>query len=313
MGRGEAARKRVNRALKAQAEKQVSSCAVVLQAKGFLRPWNVEMCTLDPLMQKKDPATLLAAKKKGVKPSDVQRDGVPSSLRRMLQLKAAAEGKAAPEKRKSAFGNGSMQKKRHASETTDGSKPQNSPAAPGVQGSSSAVVAQNKPPMPQETKIVPAKGLTEQKPSLKARKKEFLKKKKLRRKGKLAGQGSDEEGSDPEERLRETAAATKPAFAEQAEQPIQMNLKRRHWTDEDQKRAGKRCSKIFERQMNQARRQAGVVDGRGGSRVVSEELRDELVEAYRQHKRVGGGAKPKATLRSLTELVHRDNAAREAV
>ena len=95
MGRGDSKRKRNNRALRAAAEKKVcnyseyiTSISIQLSDKNRLA-WF-------PFPQNLDPAILLD---KGKAPKKKKRtdEDMPASLRKMLQLKAAAEGKPRPD------------------------------------------------------------------------------------------------------------------------------------------------------------------------------------------------------------------------
>jgi hypothetical protein len=153
-------------------------------------------------------------------------------------------------------------------------------------------------------------------PVLKPRKKEFLTRKKLRKRGGKEA-AADGDTDDPEARLRAVGEASKPAFGEQGSQPIKANLKRRHWTDHE-KTAAERCKEVFTKQLDVAKRQAalvaaGVADaGLALPRPAqqrqrpSEAARVELAGAYRQHAKTG--AAPPASLRSLAALVRRDAA-----
>ncbi|KAL4527364.1 hypothetical protein Ndes2526B_g08937 [Nannochloris sp. 'desiccata'] len=277
MARGDAKRKRENRALRAQAEKKHL-----------------------------DPAVLLDRGKKNSK-KKTNPDNMPASLRKMLQLKAAAEGKPPPpsfQPQKKSDSNPEDVRNKPLSENK-GDEIADVTAEDGKQ------LHEQQPGMPNK-KRGPDNALPlltgPQKPSLKARKKNFLNKKKLRKKGKYisstAGSDSGEE-SDPELRLRRTALATKPKFAEQASAPMQVNLKRKHWK-EDGRTNSDRCNEIFARQMNNARKQqaAGAGSREHAQKAVKEAERVEVIEAYRMKKK---GNATGATLQSLADLVKKDH------
>ena len=152
---------------------------------------------------------------------------------------------------------------------------------------------------------------------LKQRKKDFLAKRKLQKQGRYQHPGEGEK-EDPEQRHLAAAAAARPTFNEQAEQPIKVNLKRRHWTDQE-KTASERCKQVFVNQLERAKRQAALAasgDADAGLALAagsrrkqqpSEEVRLDLVDAYRQHKRSKkGGDGATATMHSLAALVRRD-------
>jgi len=312
MARGDAKRKRENRALRAQAEKKVNILCLQRYIsipsshyKGFSVKTHWHAIFIFSL-QHLDPAVLLDRGKKSSKKKS-NPDNMPASLRRMLQLKAAAEGKPPPP--------------RFQPQNKNDSNPEDVRNKPlieikgeeiaDVPAEDSQQVQEQQPGLPKK-KRGPDNALPlptgPQKPSLKARKKNFLKKKKLRRKGKYvsATAGSDEsEESDPELRLKRTAIATKPKFAEQASGPMQVNLKRKHWK-EDGRTNSDRCNEIFARQMTHARKKQAAA---GGSReqtqkVVKEADRVEVIEAYRMKKK---GNTRGATLQSLADLVKKDH------
>jgi hypothetical protein len=254
-------------------------------------------------LQHLDPAVLLdrgkSSKKKKSNP-----DNMPASLRKMLQLKAAAEGKPPPPR---------FQPPQKSD--TNPEDVRNKPAGEKKTEETTEIAAEDTQEQVQEQqqpikKRGPDNSLplpaAQQKPSLKARKKDFLKKKKLRKKGKYvpstAGSDSDED-SDPELRLKRTAMATKPKFAEQAAAPLQVNLKRKHWK-EDGRTNSDRCNEIFARQMNNAKRQQQQAGGGRGTKAVKEAERVEVIEAYRKIKK---GNTTGATLQSLADLVKKDH------
>lgn len=232
---------------------------------------------------------------------------MPASLRRMLQLKAAAEGKPPP----SRF---PPQKKFDSNPEDVRNKPlmeNKGEEIANLSAEDTQQLQEQQPGMPIK-KRGPDNALplptSPQKPSLKARKKTFLNKKKLRKKGKYVSStagGDRGEESDPELRLKRTAIATKPKFAEQASAPMQVNLKRKHWK-EDGRTNSDRCNEIFARQMNHARKQQAVA---GGSReltpkAVKDADRAEVIEAYRMKKK---GNTTGATLQSLADLLKKDH------
>ena len=198
-------------------------------------------------------------------------------------------------------------------EPTDAEAPASAAAAAAEPSAApaAAVPPQAKPTQPEQP-VKRRRGNpfeTSQKPSvLKARKKEYLKKKKKRGRGQVADPGAagQESESDPEDRMSARMEATRPAFAEQADQPISINLKRRHWTEtQTQDHAASRCTKIFARQMEQAKRQAGMSPADDAQAL--EAARTGLAEAYRKQKRGDDGSK--ATMASLAALVHKGHGA----
>ena len=138
------------------------------------------------------------------------------------------------------------------------------------------------------------------------------------------------------------AAVNRPAFGEQAKQPLKVQLKRKHWAGEgtEQGVASRRCTQIFERQMAAARAAAAAVeaardDGAGQQQQrrkpagkknqqlkqqqqqqqdkaqPDEAVRQQLIDAYRQQKlqRLEADGKTpllSATAQSLAALVRRD-------
>jgi hypothetical protein len=260
--------------------------------------------------QRLDPDTLLSKAKKNHKPGTRAKSDMPASLRKMLRLKAAAQGK--PQ-----YDDAATAGNQHTSRATQ-KEPEchrrggeadfdlkiNTNDEPQQSGQQPLQNGERQPPTTQiaQPPVVPS--------SLKARKREFLKLKKLRKKGKLhaltgsnKNQGDDKnEPEDPEGRLQAIAAATKPDFAEVADAPIQVNLKRKHWTENGSKeKESKRCSEIFRRQLEQA--QARVPGGLLS--IDKEQARMDLAAAYR--RKTGPRTHP-ATIESLAELVRRDGA-----
>ena len=228
---------------------------------------------------------------------------MPASLRKMLQLKAAAEGKPPPSRFQppskpnsnldDVRNKASLEENNLEKVATDG----------GAEEDQQQIQEQPTRDRKRGPDNVPPPASANQKPSLKARKKNFLNKKKLRKKGKYVppteGSDSDEE-SDPEMRLKRTAAATKPRFAEQASAPMSINLKRKHWK-EDGRTASDRCNEIFAKQMNNAKKKAGAEQSAKKAAEAAE--RNGVIEAYRKQRK---GNTTGATLQSLADLVKKD-------
>ncbi|PRW56537.1 hypothetical protein C2E21_4835 [Chlorella sorokiniana] len=174
---------------------------------------------------------------------------------------------------------------------------------------------------------------------LKDKKKEYLKQKKLKKKGK----GGHPLLTEKEAALAARTAATAPRLGETAYQPLKVQLKRKHWAGEgtEAATASKRCTEIFERQMATARaaaaaaeaarddgvgaahtapqRKAAAGGGSGGGKKqrkvaagpADEAVRQQLIEAYRQQKQSklqSSGKTPllSASAKSLAELVRHD-------
>jgi hypothetical protein len=259
-------------------------------------------------IQGKDPGLVLERKKIDKKRKGKPDDGMSASLRKMLQLKAVAEGKAHPDSRgrrapqqakgdnaTPGFGGNPFEQPEAA--THEGQPAEAAPAADDSQEQQRAAKKQQRLEAKYAAPQAPAK------PTLKSRKKEFLKKKKLRKKGKAVGGGDDsEEDSDPEVRLQHAAAATRPKFGETSSQPIQANLKRRHWTEEEKRVTDTRLTTLFKKQLETAKKQA-VTAGK----KASEATRLEAIEAYRKKKK-GAGASA-ASLKSLAALVEKEHVA----
>lgn len=224
-----------------------------------------------------------------------------ASLRKMLQMKAIAEGKARPNARGGPVAQDQQLVRGPKEAALDaGARPGEQPE-PGPP--SGEVPAGDDGPEQRVTKRRrqdPRLSAPEEpaKPTLKARKKEFLKRKKLRKKGKAVGNGDDsgEEDSDPEARLAAATAATRPKFGETSAQPIKANLKRRHWTAEDKRATDTRLTTLFKKQLETA-----------AGKAASEATRLEAIEAYRKKKQ--GATAPTATLRSLAALVEKEHVA----
>ncbi len=173
---------------------------------------------------------------------------------------------------------------------------------------------------------------------LKDRKREFLKQKKLKKKGR-----TDPLLTEKEAQLAAAAAASAPAFGEQAYQPLKVQLKRRHWAGEGEQAASasKRCTEIFKRQMAEAARAAAAAEAarddgaaaavgqqqrprpQGGKKAKAakakaqhgapdEAVRQQLIDAYRQQKQLRLEAAGKVPLLSATAQSLADLVAREA-
>lgn len=294
-------------------------------------------------LQNRDVSSLLSSKKGASELCGQDKAAMPSSLRKLLQLKAvAAEKKGArkfpPQGAQNTYsGSRRGRDDKHSSDAQGhgvlGGRMQSAvEKEPEVSGEEGGVMpsAKRAPHFPghiettqgvNNRNIEPIRRfsknpfLTKMQPAaLKSKKKDFLNRKKQRQRGKgdISLEASKEsEDSDPEERLKRVAIVTKPQFAEQAAQPISINLKRRHWVEEQEGTAAKRCTQIYQRQMEQARRQADMIHSKASKphgRCASEGLREELVDAYRKQKHVLPG-EHKATMKSLAALVDRETGA----
>lgn len=247
-------------------------------------------------MQNLDPGLLLAKGKKEKTKKKTNED-MPASLRKMLQLKAASEGKPRPD-----FHNAPQQAKSKPRDQKNSSiigEKHQFTEENNLERAEAQALDDVKPKQKQKQPATVAPGPV--KPTLKARKKDFLKKKKLKRKGKYVGSDEDEE-SDPEERVQRAAAAIRPFFGDQAQAPIEVNLKRRHWK-EGEKKSSDRCKTIYMKQLANARKRSGVSE-QSSKKAVEAAEREEVIEAYRKQKR--GGSDAHATLQSLASLVRKD-------
>lgn len=223
-------------------------------------------------------------------------------MRKMLQLKAAAEAAAAAKTRGPAQQGQPLPPPQHGD-----SRRQHTQAAAGQQQHASS--NQDGTAATQLPAVLTAGR------KLKASKKKFLASKKAKKKGKL--HGLDAALGEKEAALATAAAASKPAFGEQAAQPLRVHLKRKHWVEDPQAATAKRCTAIFKQQMAAARAAAGTPSveaesnrGQGTAKkatkqqqATDEQLRMQLIEAYRQqkHAQVGAqyGAATAATLAAL--------------
>lgn len=238
------------------------------------------------------------------------KDDMPASLRKMISLRAAAGGGG---------GGGSGGIRRGAPTpaerpTQDGGGATRDAGDVGALGYGRSVdgAASGQPAIEQSPQ---RKGQQQQQPSqaaatgksLKQRKKDFLSRKKRKQQGKHSS-SDDEAHADPERMMTARTKASLPAFGEQAEQPIKVNLKRRHWTE---KTASDRCKEVFVRQLQNAKRRAALSLDDGTALAEPGRLRQpapdaaarrELVDAYRQRK--GTSDASTANMRSLAALVH---------
>ena len=230
---------------------------------------------------------------------------MPASLRKMLQLKAAAEGKPRPDFRPALTlpSKPDSQKNQTLTEKAEQAEKEFENSVQLAAEEKRVESAKEKQKRKQEQQQVAKAPPGPVKPTLKTRKKDFLKKKKLKKKGKLVGSDSDEE-SDPETRLEKVAAATKPAFGAQNDAPIDVNLKRRHWTD-NEKTSADRCKALYMKQLSNARKQSGMLV-HGSKKAAEAVARVEVIEAYRQKKK-GSGTNTQANLQSLAALVRKDH------
>ncbi|KAL4427955.1 hypothetical protein ABPG75_002044 [Micractinium tetrahymenae] len=283
------------------------------------------------------------------------------AMRKMLQLKAAAAGgqaaPAAPAARQpkaqaaraGAPAGGSVEQQQHkqheeqppaAAAAADQQQRQQQHAQPPAAPAAKPQERQQQGKQPQQGWQV-----AEHK-RLKDRKRDFLKQKKLKKKGRAA----DPLLTEKEVALAAAAAASAPAFGEQAHQPLKVQLKRRHWAGDGEQvaSASKRCTEIFKRQMAEAARAAAAAEaarddgaaaaagpqqraraqgGGGGSTggakkakaakakakqaAPDEAVRQQLIDAYRQQKQQrleASGRVPllSATTQSLADLVARE-------
>ncbi|GAX81756.1 hypothetical protein CEUSTIGMA_g9184.t1 [Chlamydomonas eustigma] len=152
--------------------------------------------------------------------------------------------------------------------------------------------------------------------TLKQSKKDYLNRKKLKKKGR----GLRQEASALEQSLRQQGKVN---FGETSDKPLEVHLKRKHWTNQE-RTASDRCKEIFLKQIEGARRKdealrAGVpvsvntVSSRckkwsahdALSQAEKERLRTDVIEAYRAQKKGVDGNSHGATMSSLSALVHK--------
>lgn len=198
---------------------------------------------------------VLAAPEKKTKKAD---DGMTAAMRKMLQLKAAAaaaKGKSAAHlgtngarpapgvqvARGQGAGHQQQDRQQHAQQPAQ-QQQQRDATGTLVQGAKAAPLPQAS--TQQQQSVFQPKGL-------KGTKKAYLKQKKLKKKGRHM----EAEMTEGEAALAAQAAASRPAFGEQAHAPLKVQLKRKHWAGEgtEKQAASRRCTAIFERQMAAAR------------------------------------------------------------
>ncbi|KAI8475026.1 MAG: hypothetical protein J3K34DRAFT_89605 [Monoraphidium minutum] len=161
----------------------------------------------------------------------------------------------------------------------------------------------------------PAGGLWEQPKTLKARKKEYLNKKKAKAKGKGQLPAHLVGVTEKELALRDVVR-----FGERVDAPPQVQLKRKNWVGGEGDTSKERCTKIFEQQMATAQRRMQEAGGKqqGGQHgqqqrpgkaqkqkqkhaVADPGVREAVIEAYRARHgtRPREGAADLDTLRKL--------------
>lgn len=335
MGRGEAKRRRIRNQLKAQEElvsfKMAQPC---LNSRGLGHLLLVKDCHTD---QHAHTSPYSSATPQGKRPSKQKPqtepkkkkqtpdkdDALPASLRRMLQLKQAAEQR---NQRAEIAKNGPSSLGQHQNQQTDynGTKSINSNKKNGKVD-------------PSKPKSLPkVHSAFDEEKKLKSSKKEYLQKKKmLKKKGsKLqstsimlpkrdADDSSEEEVVDKEKLLLARGIASKPSFGEVAHQPLSLNLKRKHWNDQKAATDSERCKKLFVEQLYNAKKMAmgqgveksskrfgKVVDKRKDTAV--EAVRQQVIDNYRDIKKKkleqeGRKLVTSATAASLAALVVRGN------
>jgi hypothetical protein len=227
-------------------------------------------------------------KKKKQKPD--KDDALPASLRKMLQLKQAAEQR----KQKAEIaknGPSSLRQQQNQQADNNGTKSINSSKKDGKED-------QNKP------KSLPkVHSAFDEEKKLKSSKKEYLQKKKmLKKKGKQqstsimlskkdADDSSEEQVVDKEMLLLARGIASKPSFGEVAHQPLSLNLKRKHWNDQKAATDSERCKKLFVAQLENAKKMATGLGVEKNSKRVgkvvdkkkeSKSRKKPVVEAFRQ-------------------------------
>ena len=220
---------------------------------------------------------------------------MPKSLQKLLKVKAAAES-GAPRHRITAKAPSTTENKNHAKES---------------KGKDEAVAEEPSRRNEADTRGLEPSSLSHhqsknglfQAKTLKQSKKDYLNRKKLKKKGK----GKTDTGTALEESMK---VQQRVAFGEQSSQPPEVSLKRKSWTTKE-KTQGERCKDLFLKQMNEAQAKAapgGLQDqgvqkkGQVMSDSEREDLRSKAIEAYRAAKSRGGKAGG-ATLNSLKALV----------
>jgi hypothetical protein len=215
---------------------------------------------------------LTKTKEKKLKVSK-EEEKLPASLRRMLELKAAAAG-------------GSSVKKKHLHSNTATNKA--GPDATCSEGKGSERKSHAQPRARANASVNGSNAnLVEKHKSLPERKKLFLQQKKLRKKGRSVGI------KDEGDQLLYTNES-KVNFGVVANQPLQANLKRRHWSEAE---AANNVDS-----WRPAKKSENPNSGRNGVRNVGNIISSkEAVDEYRlRRKNTSGNG---ATMQSLKELV----------
>jgi hypothetical protein len=132
---------------------------------------------------------------------------------------------------------------------------------------------------------------------LKQSKKDYLNKKKLKKKGK----GGVKAGTALEESLKQQQRV---AFGDSSSHPPEVSLKRKSWTAKE-KTQGERCKEVFLKQLNEAQAKASsgpAAENMGGkmSEAEREDLRSKAIEAYRAAKGRNGDRKGGGPLSALS-------------
>ncbi|KAI7837298.1 hypothetical protein COHA_008912 [Chlorella ohadii] len=277
---------------------------------------------------------------------DAGDEGLTRAMKKMLALKQVAASKAVGGRMNAPQQPNQLQQRQRqdrAQPGAPGAQPEQQQLGAGQQREPArgheapAAGAQQGPQVPQAKAPQGKQGpdsLFQQK-RLKDKKKEYLKQKKLKKKGK----GADPLLTEKEAAQAARTAATAPRLGETAYQPLKVQLKRKHWAGEgaEAATASKRCTEIFERQMATARAAAAAAEaarddgavaqqaapqrkpapgggGSGGKKKrkpaagpADEAVRQQLIEAYRHQKQSrleAAGKAPllSATAKSLAEL-----------
>ncbi|KXZ42001.1 hypothetical protein GPECTOR_226g496 [Gonium pectorale] len=251
-------------------------------------------------------------------PKQNDAEKLPASLRKMLALKV-----------------GKKRDKQNAGAGDD-----DGPSTSG-RGEASAAAAQRQPKEGGRA-VKGANPFTEQfvDKKLKAKKKEYLKRKQEKKQAK----GGQEVVVEKELELKHR---DKVKFGEVVHAPLEVHLKRKHWADQERS-ANDRCKEIFLKQMQQAQQRmsggaaaadeglalaaraggraakplsgaaggAGPAPGKGKKRKApidseTEAIRQQLIDSYRAAKKGGGfhhAAVGNATMNSLAKLVGKGGA-----
>ncbi|KAK9838496.1 hypothetical protein WJX81_003194 [Elliptochloris bilobata] len=225
------------------------------------------------MSQRKRAANFLKAKKESGKisslpppPEEVggkrkrrgQQDDMPSSLRQMLELKAKLEGQQRKRPKLAAESMAGCGALCGAVDPTEGARQsrkggrasagRESALAQGISGDGLGVElgSGQESWRPDGGGAAPEAAFV-QKRGLKQRKKDFLNRRKLKKRG--LSVSAAVEGDRLERRLLQDPH--RPAFGEQALAPLKVNLKRKHWgaASSDAQSAGQRCREVFQRQL----------------------------------------------------------------